>query len=182
MYSELYEAWKRELQSVELEKLPPDFYAKIADYLKKAKEESRMLDKRTVKARLLKTEVQNVRCMLRNVVRTRYKKLLKVAMEGEKVPSGFLTVEEEKLLAGVSPLAEAYLAFAKNLLRGHLQQIEVMQERKSIVLRFLKDVPTIIGADMKPYGPFKAEDIASLPIENAKILVKQGLAERVEAD
>jgi DNA replication initiation complex subunit (GINS family) len=34
---------------------------------------------------------------------------------------------------------------------------------------------------MKTYGPFKAEDIASLPVENAKILIKQGLAERVEA-
>jgi DNA replication initiation complex subunit (GINS family) len=41
-------------------------------------------------------------------------------------------------------------------------------------------VPAIIGSDMKTYGPFEAEDIASLPAENAKILVKQGLAEKVE--
>ena len=33
---------------------------------------------------------------------------------------------------------------------------------------------------MDTYGPFKAEDIASLPVENAKILSKQGLAELVE--
>jgi len=47
-------------------------------------------------------------------------------------------------------------------------------------LRFLRDIPAIIGADMKTYGPFNAEDVASLPAENAKILAKQGLAERVE--
>jgi len=47
-------------------------------------------------------------------------------------------------------------------------------------LRFLKEVPAIIGADMKTYGPFKVEDIAALPIENTKILIKQGLAEKLE--
>jgi DNA replication factor GINS len=50
-----------------------------------------------------------------------------------------------------------------------------------VVLRFLKDVPALIGSDMKTYGPFEAEDVATLPSENAKILVKQGLAEKVEA-
>jgi DNA replication initiation complex subunit (GINS family) len=33
---------------------------------------------------------------------------------------------------------------------------------------------------MATFGPFKVEDVASLPLENAKILVKQGLAERIE--
>ncbi len=37
-----------------------------------------------------------------------------------------------------------------------------------------------MGADMKSYGPFLVEDVASLPVENAKILVKQGLAVQVE--
>jgi DNA replication initiation complex subunit (GINS family) len=29
---------------------------------------------------------------------------------------------------------------------------------------------------MKPYGPFAVEDIAALPVQNAKIIVKQNLA------
>ena len=51
---------------------------------------------------------------------------------------------------------------------------------KRVTLRFSKNVPSVIGVDMKTYGPFAVEDIASLPIENAKILVKQGLAVLVE--
>jgi hypothetical protein len=43
-----------------------------------------------------------------------------------------------------------------------------------------EDVPAIIGADMKTYCPFKVEDIAFLPVKNAKILIKQGLAEKLE--
>jgi len=34
---------------------------------------------------------------------------------------------------------------------------------------------------MKTYGPFKPEDIATLPTENARILIKQGVALEVEA-
>lgn len=140
-----------------------------------------MLDKRTVKARLLRNEVRNVKRMLRELMRTRYKKLTRKAMEGDKVPSDILAAQEEKLLAGVLPLAEAYHVFVKGLLQGHLLQVEVEREHENYVLRFLKGVPAIMGADMKPYGPFNAEDVASLPIENAKILLKQGLAEKVEA-
>jgi len=183
VYSELYEVWKRELQKTELEKLPSDFYSRIADYLKRLKEEGRMLDKRTVKARLLRVEVQNAKRMLRELIRTRYKKLMRKATEAEKVASEFVTVEEENLLKGVLPLAEAYQTFARNLLQGRLTQMSIIErEHKNAVLRFIKDVPAIIGADMKAYGPFKTEDVASLPIENAKILTKQDLAEKVEAD
>jgi len=33
---------------------------------------------------------------------------------------------------------------------------------------------------MKVYGPFKREDVGVLPLENAKILLKQGLAAEIE--
>ncbi|MDH5754018.1 MAG: hypothetical protein OEY95_02245 [Candidatus Bathyarchaeota archaeon] len=182
MYNELYEVWKRELESGELGRLPPNFYSRIADYLRKLKEESRMLDKRTVKARLLKSEMRNVKRILRELLRTRYRKLIKKTAKGQKISPDSLSVEEEKIYMGVLPLAEAYKSFAKNLLRGRVPMVNVEREHKRAVLRFLRDVPAIIGADMKTYGPFKVEDVASLPIENAKILVKQGLAEKVEAN
>jgi len=183
MYSELYEAWKRELQSTELEKLASGFYSSNADYLKRLKEEGRMLDKRTVKARLLRLEAQNAKRMLLELVRVRYKKLIKKATEGNRIQSGLLTIEEESLMNGILPLTEAYQAFANKLLQGRLTQIGVTEQKhKNSILRFLNNVPAIIGADMKTYGPFKTEDVASLPIENAMILIKQALAEKVETD
>jgi DNA replication factor GINS len=182
MYSELYEVWRRELESSELERLPSDFYSRIADYLRKLKEEGRMLDKRTMKASLLKKETRNVKRMVHGLIRARYKKLIRKTIKGEKVQSNVLTVEEEKIYTRIFPFAEAYRDFAKNILRGYAPKISLEKERKRTVLRFLKDVPTIIGADMKPYGPFKVEDVASLPNENAKILIKQNLAEKVEAN
>ncbi len=72
------------------------------------------------------------------------------------------------------------LSLVKSVLNGRSLGAEVAETKKKRVLRFLKEVPAIIGVDMKPYGPFKPEDVASVPAENAKVLVKQGLAVEVE--
>jgi len=182
MYDELFEIWRRELVSVELGRLPPDFYSRIADYLRRIKQESRMLDRRTVKARLLKSEMRNAKRMVRELIQTRYGKLVVKVAEGEKLPSNVLTAEEEKINTSVLSYAETYQSFAKSILHGHVPKVDVKQKHKRAALRFLKDVPAIIGADMATYGPFRVEDVASLPVENAEILVKQGLVEKVEVN
>jgi DNA replication factor GINS len=46
----------------------------------------------------------------------------------------------------------------------------------------MKDVPAIVGVDLKTYGPFKVEDVGSLPAENAKTLIKQGLTQKINID
>jgi DNA replication initiation complex subunit (GINS family) len=64
----LYEAWEREVKNSELQRLPSDFYVMVADYMRRLREESRMLDKKTVKASLLKRELVNVRRMVNEIV------------------------------------------------------------------------------------------------------------------
>ena len=59
--------------------------------------------------------------------------------------------------------------------------MSIAKAHKRVALRFIKEIPAVIGSDMKTYGPFMVEDVASVPVENAKILIKQGLAELVEA-
>ena len=182
MYSQLYEIWKQELEDPELVKLPPDFYAEIVEYVKKLKEESRMLDKRTVKANLLRKESQNTKRMVKELIRTRYRKVLNKAASGQEAPPEILTGEERQVYAKISPFSEMMSNFASETLHGHEPKPVCDLNRNRTAVRLLKDVPAIIGADMKTYGPFKTEDVASLPAENARILVKQNLAERVEID
>ena len=182
MYEELFKAWKQELENTDLTKLPSDFYAKAADYVRELAEETRMLDKRTVKANLLKKETENAKRMIKELIRARFRKLLGIIAKGGKVPPDFLTTDEERIFAGVSTFADAFQALTKDILQGHKPRVETKLEHKRAILRFLEEVPGVIGADMKPYGPFQAEDVGSLPLDNAKILIKQGLAEKVEAD
>ncbi|MEM3551812.1 MAG: hypothetical protein QXV01_12075, partial [Candidatus Bathyarchaeia archaeon] len=97
MYNKLYEVWKDEVENVELVKLPKNFYSELAEYLKRLREESRMIDKKTVKASLLKSEMQNAKRMIREIAHLRYRKLIRKMAKGEKVPADVLTVEEERI-------------------------------------------------------------------------------------
>jgi DNA replication initiation complex subunit (GINS family) len=180
MYNELYNAWKIEFENNELEKLPAEFYSQISEYMRKLREEGRMLDKRTLKTTLLKKEMENARIMVHGLIQTRYRKIVAKIAKGEEIPLDSLTPEEKTIYSKISPSSETLQTFAKEIARGQTPQIKVDIERKRVALRFLQEVPAIIGADMKTYGPFKVEDVAALPVENMKILVKQGLAEKVE--
>jgi len=190
MYNELYAAWRREIEEASLGDLPPDFYNKIADYLRRLNEENKILDKKSVKVNLLEYESQNVNRMLKELLKVRYKKLVRTITQSQKLPFDLLTVEEAEMCKSFVAFSEAYQKFARNLMQGQAFKVAGTNldskvepqiiSRKRVALRFIKNIPTIIGADMKTYGPYVAEDVASLPVENAKMLVKQGLAVSVE--
>ena len=65
---------------------------------------------------------------------------------------------------------------------GRSKLLESISERHKadrIVVRLLKDVEQMVGADMNMYGPFRAEDIATIPHENAQALISERSAARV---
>lgn len=182
MYNELYEAWKKEKENLqEIQVLPKDFYTRLAEYMEKIRKESRMLDKKTTKAHLMERELKNARKMVKELVELRYSKSIRETVKEKVVSRDALTREEEKLHSELAPLAESYQKLLKNMLRGKTSRVKKKKEkRKQMLVRFLQEVPAIIGSDMKTYGPFKAEDVATLPIENARILISQRAAVEVE--
>ncbi len=180
MYDELYETWRKEKENQEVQPLPRDFYAKLAEYQRKLKEESRMLDEKTLRGRLLQKERENVRRLTEELIRTRYNKIMWKISAGEIVPATSLTEEEANFYEKVSPSTESYLNLLNNILQGYLLKAEEKTKPKIVLVRILQEMPAMIGADMKTYGPFKPEDVATLPVENARILIKQGVAEEIE--
>ena len=107
---------------------------------------------------------------------------------------GLLTAEEDRMVETFADFTKTYRKFADDLMQGRTTQIKELDKTpikvitktdtppvpKRSTIRFLKSIPSIMGADMKSYGPFVAEDVASLPPQNAQILIKQGLAVLVE--
>jgi DNA replication factor GINS len=180
MYNELYETWRREKENPDIQPLSKDFYSRLNEHLAKAKEQSRMLDEKTVRAKILIREAKNVRKMVNELISLRQQKIVRAMLAGEAVPTDRLPLEEGIFAKGIAPSLESFQMLPKELLSGRLQPESSTQRPKHKVLRFLKETPSIIGADMKAYGPFKPEDVASIPQENAKILVKQGTAVEIE--
>jgi DNA replication initiation complex subunit (GINS family) len=183
MYSELYETWQKELQDPELVALPSDFYSRIARYLRVLREEGRMIDRRTLKASLVRREMRNVKRMIAELVQLRHGKIVRSIGTGAQIKLDVLTAEEQKLCANFPSFSEAFRSLSRDILRGSPPKMgTARQEHRRLVLRFLKDTPAIVGSDMKMYGPFQVEDVASLPVDNGRILVKQGLAVESEID
>jgi DNA replication factor GINS len=194
MYNQLYAAWQREIDDPTLGALPTDFYVKIEEYMRRIKDEDKVLDKKSVKMNLLLHESANVERMLKELLETRYRKLIKTITKNHKAPIGLLTAEEDRMVETFADFTKTYRQFAGDLMQGRITQIKELDKTpikvitktdtppvpKRSTIRFLKSIPSIMGADMKSYGPFVAEDVASLPPQNAQILIKQGLAVLVE--
>ena len=116
--------------------------------------------------------------------------MIKTITQNQTLPSELLTAEEAKMSESFVNFSSAYRKFAEGLMQGQTVKVEVVRmdvakieapaDHKRVTLRFTKNTPAIIGLDMKTYGPFMVEDVASLPAENAKIFVKHGLAVLVE--
>ena len=206
MYEELYAAWRREIDDPTLGGLPQDFYVRIAEYQRHISEDHSALEKKSVKVSLLEKEAKNVKRMLYELLDMRYRKIIKIVTKLNKVPVELLASEETKMCQSFVGFANAYKQFSKSLFEGKETPITVtivqpshtvsatIEEKpktetkppvihlthKRLTLRFNKAIPAIMGADMKSYGPFAAEDVASLPALNAQILIKQGLAVLVD--
>lgn len=59
------------------------------------------------------------------------------------------------------------------------EEPETTEERK-IKIRMLKPMPSIVGSDMKNYGPFKEDDIMEIPESNAVLLIQHEYARKYE--
>ena len=54
------------------------------------------------------------------------------------------------------------------------------KEFKYTLIKFLKETPPLVGVDLINYGPFLKENIAFIPLKNAKILVNEKFAEEIK--
>jgi len=183
-YSLLYEAWKREKENQELQPLDGEFYSKLSQYIKDKREELQLLDEKTLKARLISEENERIKRLLTDLIRSRHRKIFKKVLEGKAIPTDVLTSEEEITYSGISSAWKHVENVLEDVLRGRIPkviEVRLVEKPKRILVRFLQAIPAIVGPDMRMYGPFKEEDVASIPAENAEVLIKRGVALEVEA-
>jgi DNA replication initiation complex subunit (GINS family) len=180
MYDALYEAWLKEKESLELQKLPENFYTEAAEYIRRIQRESRMLESKSVKAKLISEELSKAKRMVKELIALRFEKLVSHVKSEGSLSKEALTSEEKSVILELRPSFEKFQSMLKDSIRGKAPEEREKTERTRSLLRFLSEVPAIVGADLKVYGPFAVEDVATLPTENAKVLVKRGVAMEIE--
>ena len=95
---------------------------------------------------------------------------------------GYLLDEEKFIIDSQDEQNERIEMILSATINGKSKFLESFAENhkiKKIVVRFLEDVDEIVGADLEKYGPFKVEDIATIPYENAQALIAKNIATKV---
>ena len=155
--------------------LSDDFYQRMEAYLKSLDQENTSTDPNTAKGRLSLKEKEVATRLFSELRETRLRKLLLLAQNHETIDNSYLTAEEGKFVKDVETSLQT-LDQTKEEFKSSASEEKV----ELSVVRFLQDIPEIVGTDLKIYGPYKKEDVGSLPYENADALVRQGAAKQVE--
>lgn len=90
-----------------------------------------------------------------------------------------LTDEEKYMLDAEKESERRRNDILAAIIRGRPKVLESMSKRvrsKHIVVRFVKPMEKFIGVDMEAYGPFRQEDVALIPFENARSLIENNHA------
>jgi len=187
-YESLYEILRLERYKKELQHMDKDFFDKVSRYLseKRAiledyeKKDSVFADKSIFKT---KKQLENIHLLLRELYEKREAKIIQIALFNSRTGDGLenpnIMLPEEKILYDslIGILASSRFNILEGIMDGK-KTIKIENNVKSV--KFLDEVSEFLGEDMNVYGPFKAEDIGSLPIKVAEILIKSNKATELQ--
>ena len=167
----------RETESDSVQEIDPNFYRTLSDFLGNLKKQEFDGIESKIKESLI-----NMTSDLAHL-------LLQVRIEKGSNPNGIdfsNLLDEEKFILDSEEQkrerTEMILAATINGKSKLLESISKNHKTKTIVLRILKEVDQLIGVDLEKYGPFKPEDIATLPYENAQALITKKAATKIHWD
>jgi DNA replication initiation complex subunit (GINS family) len=136
--------------------------------------------------------------MFKELTELRLDKIMRSEINGLPLNAQALTPEEQQLHSNIRQLLTGYrqgieLPAVKPIKQNQPTPIAKREpppqppkieekDTELVLVRFLQSLPAIMGIDMKAYGPFQPEDLATIPRQNAENLIKRGIAKKVETD
>ena len=172
----LYTLALSEVQNTEIQQLKPDFYGTLSQFLGKLKiEEYDGIEKKT------KNTLENLFSSLTSLL---------INSRLEKISSGNfnrnnLLDEEKFIIDSNQEMNERKDLIIHSIINGKSKLVESISndyKTKPTIIRFLKNADEILCVDSEKYGPFKEEDIATLPNENAQELISNKIATKIRLE
>jgi DNA replication factor GINS len=173
---DIYRLLKREIETSSLQQIEPDTFQKIAAALGSLKGQGYEGVEAKVRDHLTDLLASSARLLIEA---RRYK-----LQSLENIDYSKLTDEEKYALDGIAESAARIDEIISATVKGRVKVLESIAMRarsKQVLVRFLKPIESFVGVDMNKYGPFQQEDIASLPVENARSIVESGVAVHIQA-
>ena len=161
-----------EEESEALLSLPADLYSQTASYTRNLRRSFNSSNSE-VTNRLIERQSQLIMGTVRRLITLRAHKALEKASVAHLLP-------EERYVCSIEDNFEHRLQeFIEAVSSGQSSFLELAQRNemnRNTTIRFVRPVTEIIGVDLRRYGPFRPNDLASVPAANADILIANGEA------
>ena len=164
----------RETENDSLLEIDPNFYRDLSDFMGNLRKqefdgiESKIKDTMIEMATELTSLLMHIRL---GKISKSFKLEIENLLDEEKFILDSQEEEQERTEMILSATINGKSRFLESLAQNH--------KIKKIAIRFLNEVNEIIGVDLEKYGPFKPEDIATIPYENAHALIAKKIATKV---
>ena len=164
----------RETEDDSLLEIDPNFYRNLSDFIGNLRKQEFDGVENKIKDTLIEmtTELTSL------LIKIRLDKISK----SSDFKIGHLLDEEKFILDSQDEQRERTEMILSATINGKSKFLESLAQNhktKKVVIRFLNEVDEIVGADLEKYGPFKTEDIATIPYENAQALIAKNIATKV---
>ncbi len=164
----------RETEDDSLLEIDPNFYRNLSDFIGNLRKQEFDGIENKIKDTLIEmtTELTSL------LIKIRLDKISK----SSDFKIGHLLDEEKFILDSQDEQKERTEMILSATINGKSKFLESLAQNhktKKVVIRFLNEVDEIVGADLEKYGPFKTEDIATIPYENAQALIAKNIATKV---
>ncbi len=194
---EIFNILKREIQLTSgLQSIPPDFYQNISNLISKLKnnatekeddeeeEKEKGKENTKIKREKISSHIKNnlLNLFIESVTLLfvyRYKKTFNINKSKESFDYSNLTNEEKYVFYGNKEREYRINIILNTLFEGKprtLEKIVSSINENYIILRFLDSMEQFVGVNMNKYGPFKKDDVAILPFENARSIIENNKA------
>jgi DNA replication initiation complex subunit (GINS family) len=198
-FETLYDILRREKNREELQELNISFFEDVVEYLKDKQKSAESSGKDNLFAGDMKTQqqIENIKRIIRDIYDIREKKIISLARDVSRTGTNLinmkaLLLEEQQLY---SSLLDLFDRFRKNVLHNVLltkmpsleeeEPKQIKREAKTTspgykLVRFVEPVQQFVGPDLESVGPFKKEDMATLPDKVVQVLMTKGSIEIIE--
>ena len=164
----------RETENDSLLEIKPNFYRNLSDFIGNLRKQE--FD--GVENKIKDTMIEMASELTSLLIHIRLEKI----SNSDDFDISYLLDEEKFILDSQEEQNERTEMILSATINGKSKFLESLAENhkiKKVVIRFLSEVDEIIGADLEKYGPFKIEDIATIPYENAQALIAKNIATKV---
>ena len=174
--SSLYQVALNEVSATDLQEINFDFYTSVSNFIAKLKGETYDGVESKINGGLINFVLE----LATIILQIRIKKIKDLPINTEKLLDieKFILTSEDETKEREEMILSAILGGKSKVLESVAQKTKT----RLVSIRILKEVEQIIGSDSENYGPFKPEDIATIPFENAQTLITENRAVKIRIE